>query len=70
VKGITHPFSRALYEQDGTGHVRVTDTEGRVGTYAVDGKWVSGAKLDIDPHLIGWVGGPKVAHHRVAVDEH
>ena len=30
MKGIVHPFSRALYEQDGAGHIRVT-LDGRHG---------------------------------------
>jgi hypothetical protein len=71
VKGVTHPFTRALYEQDGLGRVRITQTDGRVGLYAVDGRWLEGDKLDVDPHLVGWVGGPKVQHHRLAnPDEH
>lgn len=68
MNGITHPFSGALYEQDGTGLVRVVERDGRVGVFTPDARWVSGAKLDIDPHLCGWVGGPRVVHHRLQVD--
>ena len=65
---ITHPFSGAHYDKDGSGLVRVTETDGRSGLFAVDGQWVSGDKLDVDPQLIGWVGGPRVVHHRLQVD--
>jgi len=68
VKGVTHPFTGALYEQDGSGHVKVTETDGRVGVFGVDGRWRSGDKLDIDFQLLGWVGGPKVQHHRLQVE--
>ena len=30
--GIVHPFTKALYEQDGHGHVRVT-RDGKVGVF-------------------------------------
>ena len=69
MKGLTHPFTGATYEQDGTGHVRVTETDGRWGRFTPDGHWVEGDKLDVDYHLLGWVGGPKVQHHRLQVEE-
>jgi hypothetical protein len=69
MKGITHPFTGALYEQDGSGHVRITETDGRVGIYSPDGRWLFGDKLDIDFHLAGWVGGPQVLHHRLQVEQ-
>jgi hypothetical protein len=67
VRGIIHPFSKALYEQDGAGNIRVTD-HGRLGIFATDGQWISGELRECDPHLCGWVGGPQVANHRVAVE--
>lgn len=69
MKGITHPFTRALYEQDGHGHVLVTATDGRAGVFTPGGRWVSGDKVDIDFQLLGWVGGPKVQHHRLQLDK-
>jgi hypothetical protein len=65
MKGIVHPFSRALYEQDGAGHIRVTQN-GRAGIFAVDGQWLSGDLRDCDPQMCGWVGGPQIANHRTA----
>ncbi len=65
--GIRHPFSRALYEQDGHGNVRVTAGD-RVGTFTPGGEWVDGELFEADPQLCNWVGGPKVAHHRIVVN--
>ena len=65
MRGIVHPFSRALYEQDGNGNIRVTH-KGREGIFRVDGRWVSGELRECDPQLAGWVGGPQIATHRVA----
>lgn len=68
--GIVHPFSRALYEQDGTGNIRVTSSSGeRTGTYTPDGRHLEGERFDVDRHLCGWVAGPKVTHHRIHVEE-
>lgn len=63
--GMVHPFSKALYEQDGNGNVRVTH-EGRTGLFTQGGVWIEGELFEADPHLCGWVGGPKMAHHRIA----
>ncbi len=60
--GIIHPFSQALYEQDGEGNVLVTTKDGAVGRYRRDGSWIDGQLLDVDPQLCGWVGGPKAQH--------
>lgn len=65
MKGIVHPFNGALYEQDGEGNVRVTTKDGRVGIFAPHGRRISGDKFESDMHLIGWVGGPQVRHHRL-----
>lgn len=67
MRGIVHPFTKALYEQDGTGNIRVTDG-GRVGIFGTDGHWISGDLKECDPQMCGWVGGPQIANHRVAVD--
>ena len=63
--GMIHPFSRALYEQDGKGNVLVTHN-GRTGLFTQAGVWIEGDIFEADPHLCGWVGGPKMAHHRIA----
>jgi hypothetical protein len=64
VLGLRHPFTRALYEQDGKGNVRVTDG-GKVGVFRPDGTWIEGDLFEADPQLCGWIGGPKLAHHRI-----
>ena len=60
--GVIHPFSKALYEQDGEGNVLVRQADGRVGRYRRDGSWIDGQVFDVDPQLCGWVGGPKAQH--------
>jgi hypothetical protein len=64
VLGVRHPFSNALYEQDGDGNVRVT-VDDKVGLFTTGGRWIDGDVFEADPQLCGWVGGPKVAHHRI-----
>jgi hypothetical protein len=66
VNGIIHPFTRALYEQDGHGNILVTRSD-KQGLFGVDGHYISGELLDCDPQLCGWVGGPMAVHHRVAL---
>jgi hypothetical protein len=68
VMGIVHPFSGALYEQDGEGNVLVTDGDRR-GTFTRKGVWISGELRECDPQLCGWVGGPQIGSHRVSTPE-
>lgn len=63
--GLRHPFSRAVYEQDGGGNVKVTTTDGKVGRFTSGGVWIDGEVFEADPQLCGWIAGPKVAHHRI-----
>jgi hypothetical protein len=65
VLGLVHPFSKALYEQDGDGNVRVT-LGSSAGRFTAEGVWIDGDVFEADPQFCGWVGGPKVAHHRLA----
>jgi hypothetical protein len=65
VLGLRHPFTRALYEQDGNGNVMVTTADGRIGIFSPTGIHISGEVFEADPQLCGWIGGPKVAHHRI-----
>ena len=64
MNGIVHPFSKALYEQDGNGNIRVTDGD-RQGLFTTTGRWLSGELRECDPQLCGWVGGPQIGNHRV-----
>ena len=63
--GLHHPFSGALYEQDGEGNIRVTDGD-RQGVFAADGRWLSGELRECDPQLCGWVAGPQIGNHRLS----
>lgn len=62
--GLLHPFSRALYESDGQGRVRVVDGQ-RTGLFQPNGRWIEGEIYYADPHLCGWIGGPRMPHHRI-----
>ena len=59
MNGIVHPFSGALYEQDGAGNIRVTAGD-RSGIFTIRGRWLEGELRECDPQLCGWVGGPQV----------
>jgi hypothetical protein len=65
MRGIVHPFTGALHEQDGEGNIRVT-LDGKEGIFGTDGHWISGELRECDPQLCGWVGGPILTNHRVA----
>ncbi|MDP9464967.1 MAG: transposase [Actinomycetota bacterium] len=67
MRGIIHPFTKALYEQDGTGNIRVTHRS-RVGIFGSDGHWISGELRECDPQMCGWVAGPQIASLRIAVE--
>lgn len=66
--GIKHPFTRALYERDGEGNIKVTDGD-RTGVFTVKGEWISGELKECDPQLCGWVGGPQIANHRLSTND-
>lgn len=68
MRGLIHPFSRALYELDGSGNIRVT-LDGKSGIFATDGRYLSGDLRECDPQMCGWVGGPQIANHRIAQDD-
>ena len=64
--GIKHPFTKALYEQDGEGNILVTTADGsKSGTFTVEGRHLSGELRECDPQMCGWVGGPIMANHRM-----
>lgn len=65
MEGLVHPFSKATYEKDESGHVRVTNPDGRVGVFRQDGSWVSGEKVDVDPQMCMWIGAPRRKHLRL-----
>ena len=64
MRGLRHPFSKALYEKNEDGSIRVTDN-GKTGLFKRSGEWIEGELLEADPHLCGWVGGPQIGNHRV-----
>jgi hypothetical protein len=68
MKGIIHPFTKALYEQDGSGNILVTHGE-RSGLFGTDGRWISGELRECDPQLCGWVAGPQTGSYRFSSGE-
>ncbi len=66
--GILHPFTRALYERVDAERVRVT-LDGKSGIFRTDGSWIEGELREADPQLCGWLGGPKLVHHRLQVTQ-
>ena len=65
MQGLYHPFSRALYEQDGNGNVRVSSGD-RWGLFRSDGSWIAGEIFEADPQLCGWIAGSRMTSHRVS----
>ena len=65
--GVVHPFTKALYEPDGNGNIRVIHRN-RVGIFGTDGHWIAGELRECDPHMCGWVGGPRFSSQRIAAD--
>jgi hypothetical protein len=65
--GQHHPFSKALYERETNGHVRVS-FGGKVGVFRADGSWVSGELFEADPQMCNWIAGPKLLHHRLQIN--
>ncbi|MFM8857003.1 MAG: hypothetical protein ACKOI2_07315 [Actinomycetota bacterium] len=63
MRGLVHPFSKALYELDDDGTIRVTK-DGVSGTFSLYGRHLAGELRECDPQMCGWVGGPQVANHR------
>ena len=51
---IKHPFTRALYELQSDGTVRVVDGDNE-GLFRRDGRWISGELREADPQLCVWI---------------
>ncbi len=65
MNGITHPYSKDVYElddTDGQRRVRVTRRDGTVGWFASDGRWLAGERFEADLHLCGWIMAPRGVH--------
>lgn len=56
---LRHPITLDTYGLDPeTGLVVVTDTKDRRGIFTMTGEWCAGDKIDVDPLMCVWVGGP------------
>jgi hypothetical protein len=65
MNGARHPFTKWLYEATGDGTVRVTATDGRIGIFDIDGRWIEGTLREADGQVCHWVAGPTYANHRL-----
>lgn len=59
---MRHPLSGAIYDVDTDGSIVVTK-DGESGRFTAAGEWLSGAIRYADPHLCGWLSGPRMASH-------
>jgi hypothetical protein len=57
VRTIKHPLSGALYDLTDDSLVQVTARDGAVGLFDAEGRWLSGALRQCDPHLCVWIAG-------------
>jgi len=65
MRGLVHPFTKALYEIDDEGNV-VVSKDGISGVFTTGGRHLRGELRECDPQMCGWVGGPQVANHRLS----
>jgi hypothetical protein len=56
---LRHAITGAIYTLEPNGLVKV-DLNGAVGYFSADGRWQSGDIKQADPHMLLWVGGPKL----------
>jgi hypothetical protein len=63
--GLIHPITKAVYEQDGEGNVRVRGPAGE-GIFTMKGRWLRGEIREADPQMCGWIAGPLAENHRLA----
>lgn len=71
MQGIKHPLTGAVYEVevvDGADVVVVTDTEGRSGTFTMDGRYLHGEVTVADAHLCGWMASARTTSSLVPAD--
>jgi len=58
--GKRHPLSGATYQAREDGRVSVVARDGTSGVFSADGRWIEGELRFADPHMCGWVGGPRI----------
>jgi hypothetical protein len=58
MKRYLHALTHAIYTADDVAGVVRVELDGKVGVFNAQGRWLSGDKIDADPHMCGWVGGP------------
>ena len=56
---LRHAISGAIYSLEPNGLVKV-ELNGSVGYFDAKGRWQSGDIKQADPHMVLWLGGPKL----------
>lgn len=65
MRGLTHPYSGAKYDNTEDGRILITNTNGDVGFFSTDGLWLSGAVRECDRVFAMWVAGEQLVHHKL-----
>jgi hypothetical protein len=60
MNGKRHPLTGATYQAQDDGNVFVVAKSGATGVFTTEGRWLEGELRSADPHLCGWVAGPRV----------
>lgn len=60
---LRHALTGGIYQLEEDGLVYVEEG-GRSGRFHADGRWHSGDLRQADPHLILWLGGPRLGTGR------
>jgi 3-oxoacyl-[acyl-carrier protein] reductase len=56
---LEHPLTGAIYETTDDADLVRVEEDGQVGLFHLDGRHHSGELRFADPHMLGWVGGPR-----------
>ena len=59
MRTIKHPLSGALYDLTDTGTVLV-QKDGATGEFTSEGRYITGAIKQCDPHICVWIAGRQV----------
>lgn len=66
---LRHAVSGAIYDLEPDGLIRVETVDGKTGWFNADASWHHGDVKEADPHIIGWVAGPRLANTRRPVPD-
>ncbi len=68
--GLTHGFTGAMYRRVGDNRIEVTDTEGRIGLFDGEGRWIEGEIYEADPQMCVWLAADRIkSSHRLSAQD-